>query len=296
MILNPTPSPVNVQRLQSELTLHPDREFVDNLLNGFTVGFDTGFASLPPTSYICKNLQSGLKDPDSVSSLLKKEVQKGFLLGPFSKIPFQEYRINPIGLAEHKYTGKKRLIVDMSAPHNNLEHPSLNSLIDKEAHSLQYVTIDDAIRLIKSLGPGSLLFKTDISDAFKLVPIRPDLWPYHGISWNRQFYFYSRLVFGSRSSPKIFDNLSVALCWIATQNYSIPNVLHLLDDFLVVLPDTSEAASITDRFLHIFDSLGVPLAVHKTEGPSTCLEYLGIILDSVKMEARLPPPKGPPDY
>ena len=100
----------------------------------------------------------------------------------------------------------------MSAPHNNLEHPSLNSLIDKEAHSLQYVTIDDAIRLIKSLGPGTLLFKTDISDAFKLVHIRPDLWPYHDISWNNMFYFYSRLVFGSRSSPKIFDNLSVALC------------------------------------------------------------------------------------
>ena len=133
MILNPKPSPVNVQLLASELASHPDREFVDNLINGFTEGFDTGFASLPPSPYICKNLQSGLKDPDSVLSLLNKEVQKGFLLGPFSKIPFQEYRINPIGLAEHKYTGKKRLIVDMSAPHNNLEHPSLYSLIDKEA-------------------------------------------------------------------------------------------------------------------------------------------------------------------
>ena len=82
----------------------------------------------------------------------------------------------------------------MSAPHNNLEDPSLNSLIDKEAHSLQYVTIDNAIRLIKSLGPGTLLFKTDISDAFTLVPMHPDMWPYHGISWKNKFYSYSRLV------------------------------------------------------------------------------------------------------
>ena len=151
-MLDSTPSPVKLDKLKAELSSHPDREFVLYLLDGFTYGFDTGFVSLPPTSYICRNLQSGLKDPESVLSLLSKEVDKGFLLGPLDNIPFQDYRINPIGLAEHKYSKKKRLIVDMSAPHNNLEHPSLNSLIDKEAHSLQYVTIDDAIRLINRDG------------------------------------------------------------------------------------------------------------------------------------------------
>jgi hypothetical protein len=37
--------------------------------------------------------------------------------------------------------------------------------------------------------------------------------------------------------------------------------------------------------------LGVPLADDKREGPTTCLEYLGIILDSAFLEARLPPDK-----
>ena len=176
----------------------------------------------------------------------------------------------------------------MSSPHNSETHPSLNSLIDKDSYSLQYVRIDDAISVIKRLGSGALLIKTDISDAFKQLPIRPDLWPFHGVSWNSQYYFFQRLVFGSRSSPKIFDNLSQAICWIAHNNYNIANVLHLLDDFLVLEPSHADAIATRDTFLDIFRRLNVPLALHKTEGPATSLEYLGIILDSQRMEARLP--------
>ena len=37
-----------------------------------------------------------------------------------------------------------------------------------------------------------------------------------------------------------------------------------------------------------FKNLGVPIAPNKTEGPRTTLEFMGIILDTVRMEARLP--------
>ena len=43
-----------------------------------------------------------------------------------------------------------------------------------------------------------------------------------------------RLVFMSRSSPKIFDLLSKAICWILINNYSVQHVLHLLDDFVTI--------------------------------------------------------------
>ena len=38
----------------------------------------------------------------------------------------------------------------------------------------------------------------------------------------------------------------------------------------------------------VFNRLYIPLARHKCTGPTVCLEYLGIILDSWNMEARLP--------
>lgn len=103
------------------------------------------------------------------------------MYGTFSEIPFRHYRINPFGIAESKYSKKKRLIVDMSAPHNDEENPSMNTLIDKSEFSLGYVTMDDAIRLIKLCGKGASLIKTDITDVFKIMPLSDELWPYHGI-------------------------------------------------------------------------------------------------------------------
>ncbi|XP_033759499.1 uncharacterized protein LOC117341746 [Pecten maximus] len=41
----------------------------------------------------------------------------------------------------------------------------------------------------------------------------------------------------------------------------------------------------------IFKRLNIPLSTKKTVGPTTCLEYLGIVLDSGRMEARLPADK-----
>ena len=52
---------------------------------------------------------------------------------------------------------------------------SLNNIIDKDKFSLQYVTIDDEINLIKRFSKNSWLMKTDISDAFKIMPIDPGL-------------------------------------------------------------------------------------------------------------------------
>ena len=218
-------------------------------------------------------------------------MEKGYLMGPFDSPPFDSYRVSPVGLAEHKYSGKKRLIVDLSSPRNHPSHPSINELIDKQEYSLSYVRIDDAIKIIKKLGPGSWLCKCDIKDAFKQLPISPDLWHLYGIKWKAKYYFFTRLVFGSRSSPKIFDTLSEGLVWIAQHKLGIQYILHLLDDFLTI--DSADAEPMRNMALLtlLFNSLGIPLSQHKTVGPVHELEYLGIILDTVQMQARLPQDK-----
>ena len=71
----------------------------------------------------------------------------------------------------------------------------------------------------------------------------------------------------------------------------------MLDDFLIMEPPTvaglpSQACQATlSNMLLTFNALGVPIGEHKTEGTSHIIELLGIILDSQKMEARLPPDK-----
>ena len=82
--------------------------------------------------------------------------------------------------------------------------------------------------------------------------------------------------------------MSEAVCYIAKHNYSVETILHLLDDFVTIdRPDC-----LADRTMAImtmlFKKLHLPLAEHKTAGPGTVIEYLGILLDTINMEARLP--------
>ena len=279
-------SSVKVSQLEVEFSGHPDKNFVKYLTEGFRNGFDTGLNILPQVSFECDNLRSAKNDPEATTELLQTELERWYIMGPFVSVPFDTHRISPLGIAIGKYLGKKRLILDLSAPHQNEEHQSLNELIDKEEFSLSYATIDNAIKKIKALGQNSWMCKVDVRDAFKLVPIKVSLWPYYGIKWNGKFYFYTRLVFGSRSSPKIFYSLSEAVCWILQNNYDIQHLLHLLDDFLTIDPPDSLPDRTMAILTLVFRKLGIPLSTHKT-----VLEYLGIILDSCRMEARLPSDK-----
>ncbi|CAF1083394.1 unnamed protein product [Rotaria sp. Silwood1] len=122
---------------------------------GLREGFDTGISNIPNKPLEWPNLRSARRNPENVTRLVAEELNKGFLIGPYNSPPFINYRINPIGLVESKYSKKKRLIVDLSAPHNDKDHPSINSLIYIDSYCLSYVTVDDAIKSIQQLGKGA---------------------------------------------------------------------------------------------------------------------------------------------
>ena len=135
--------------------------------------------------------------------------------------------------------------------------------------------------------------KIDIKHAFRLCPVRPEDYQLLGMRWLGEYYFDTRLPFGGRSSPYIFNGFADALAWILIFVVGIPFVLHYLDDFLIVAgPQSPECCS---RYVNLtkdtFASLGVPIAKDKLEGPSTCLTYLGIEIDTDTMIIRLPPSK-----
>ena len=125
---------------------------------------------MPDKILQCRNSLSSKNAPEITSDLLAKEVTKGYVIGPFDKPPFDDYKINPISLASKKYSAKKRLVVDMSASHDDPDNPSINDLISKEDFRLSYVKIDEVIAIVQSLDKGTLLCKTDLVNAFKQLP------------------------------------------------------------------------------------------------------------------------------
>ena len=134
---------------------------------------------------VCRNLLSALTISDTVQELIETEYKNGVLYGPFDHPPFKHYRVSLLGVAVGKYSGKKRLIVDLSSPHDDPRNVSINELIDKDSCSLSYVRLDDAIKAIRWCGKGALMTKYDISNAFKICPIRADQWPYFCVKWEK---------------------------------------------------------------------------------------------------------------
>ena len=90
-----------------------------------------------------------------------------------------------------------------------------------------------------------------------------------------------------RSAPKLFNILADLVSWIAAQK-GISCILHYLDDFLIIGPPHSHVCKQNlDIFMQLCDNLGIPLASEKIKGPSTSLSFLGICLDTARMEIRL---------
>ena len=218
---------------------------------------------------------------------IHREVQFGRIAGPFSSSPLPDLQCHPIGVVPKKHSVEWRTIYHLSYP----EGGSINDHIPKDPYSLQYVRVDDAIAILRSLGPGSFMAKTDLKSAFRLMPIHPEDWNLLSIYWQSQYYIDLYLPFGLRSAPFLFKQISDALEWILKHNYGLCHVIHILDDFFLAEKTKFDCLGSFTTLLKVFMSLRVPTVASKTLGPSQVLEFMGVVLDSNRMEARLPEDK-----
>jgi len=133
--------------------------------------------------------------------------------------------------------------------------------------------------------------KIDIKSAYRLVPVAPCDCHLLGMRWKRNIYVEGMLPFGLRSTQKIFTALADALEWCIVKK-GVEFIYHYLDDFKLLGPPDSERCS---QNLHIIQSvcrdLGVPMAREKKAGPTSNIEFLGIIIDTVRQELCLPEDK-----
>ena len=158
--------------------------------------------------------------------------------------------------------------------------------IDLSKFLLSYATIDDAIAILNSLGPSTLMVKIDLKSAFCQCPVHPDDWHLLGLKWWDQFYFDKCLPFGLRSAPFLFDQVGKAIEWIARQR-GVAHLVHYLDDFLTFgTPDSSQCLD-NKSTLVLLDicNVNAPVNPEKVVRPSTTMEFLGIWLDSQAMRA-----------
>ena len=122
------------------------------------------------------------------------------------------------------------MICDLSS----LAGASINDGISSNLCSLQYATVDDAVKLIQQLGRGSQLVKLDIKDAYCIVPVHPDDYHLLSIKWKGSTYVDRALPFGLWSAPKIFNAIADVIAWVLGCQGIQYHQLHYLDDFLFI--------------------------------------------------------------
>ena len=276
------PTPVIVERLEFFLSGYTYSIAVF-LSSGFREGFPLHYEG-DPASSDANNLISATDNPDVVDAKISKELKAGRLAGPFRTRPFYPFRISPLGVVPKKTPGEFRLIHHLSYPRGS----SVNDGISPDHTSVSYATISDAIRHIKAAGRGCFLAKTDVKNAFRIIPIRPLDYNLLGMRWRNLYYYDRCMPMGCSSSCKTFETLSTAMEWIAQNKLRINHIIHLLDDFLIISKSQSLCQEQLHLFLDLCSYLGIPMAPEKTCGPTTTLSFAGIELDSVAFEARLP--------
>ena len=273
------------------LSSHHDAQFVSYILDGLKWGFRLGFSWSNPLNSTEKNNPSSREHGDAIDEYLQKEMRAGNLVGPISSRVLtngQHLHVNRIGVVPKGYnTGKWRVITDLSFPRGQ----SVNDGINAQWCSLEYTTVDKIAMVVAQLGRGALLAKVDIKSAYRLVPVNLADRSLLGITWRDKYYVDTRLPFGLRSAPKIFNALADALEW-CFRRQGVTDVDHYLDDFITIGPPHSAACAQNLQLIKdVSACLGVPLAEDKCEGPSTSITFLGIQVDTEQGTLSLPADK-----
>eukprot|EP00731_Ephydatia_muelleri_P008140 Em0004g478a len=127
----------------------------------------------------------------------------------------------------------------------------------------------------------ALMDQADLKSAFRMVPVSPDDWNLLSLHWKGKFYMDTCLPFGLRSARHLFNHFAEAIIWILLSN----NAAHW-PIWPASLPELcSSIAGLVQQ------SWCPGVALDKLEDPASTLTFLGITLDTVNQELRLPADK-----
>ncbi|KAM4675851.1 uncharacterized protein O3C94_008463 [Discoglossus pictus] len=131
--------------------------------------------------------------------------------------------------------------------------------------------------------------KVDIESAFRLLPVHPQSHRFLGCFVDGQYFVDLCLPMECSFSCSYFEAFSTFLLWVAHTESGCQGITHYLNDFLFVGPaGLATCDFILRTFSRICQDFGVKLAENKTEEPTTDLTFLGIWINSDKMECSLP--------
>lgn len=255
----------NISRWEVELENDEDKQFLlQGIRNGFSILDDEKTHNIKPS--FTKNSFSVIRDKDLVDKRINIEIQEGNYVITGTK-PIVVSALSSIP----KPDGDIRLIHDFSRPKDN----SVNDYATVE--HFRYQTLSDAIN---KLSPNSYMAKIDLLSAYRSVGLHPSNHPYTGLQWRGKYMYDTRLPFGARKSPQIFNRITQAVRRMMERR-GFNSIIVYLDDFLVIGSSYAECLIAYKTLMSLLRSLGLSINYRKLVEPCQKLVFLGIEINTV---------------
>ena len=221
------------------------------------------------------------------------EVKGKRYAGPYKQIPFKHYIQSSVGLVPKDKGKKTRLIFHLSYPKTG---QSVNSGIPEELCSVRYPDFMDAVAMCVESGQACFIAKSDMSMAFRNVPMNRKSWCYlilkaaHPVTGTVYYFVDKCLPFGASISCAIFQEFSNSIAYLVTYKTHRP-LINYLDDFFFAALYKALCDGPVGVFLDICDSICFPVSLEKTFWGVQLLTFLGLLIDTLNQMISIPADK-----
>ena len=287
-------TPVNADALESYLTeAGYNKQKTEYLCNGFRYGFSLQFRGNSKLQRTSPNLKLRIGSKLELWNKVMSEVKVKRYAGPFEHVPYEHFIQSPIGLVPKDKGTKTRLIFHLSYPKNG---DSVNSGIPYEFCKVVYPDFTEAVKLCAMAGRSCSCAKSDMSCAFRHVPLKEDCWHIlvlkaeHPVT-GKVFYFVDKcLPFGASISCKIFQDFSDSVAFIVKFK-SGKDLVNYLDDYFFAALMKEACNEQVVIFLRICKDIQFPVSLEKTQWASTLIIFLGLLLNTERQLICIPAEK-----
>ena len=257
-------------------------------------GADIGCRGASRGQTVSGNAASCQLYPEQITEAVGGWLEKGFAAGPFSREEVPEgAKINGM-MCRPKPSGAVRVILNMSAP----EGMSVNDGIDASEFPTEMSSTTKWLAVLNKAGKGCLMTKADWADAYKHIWVRAADRVLQWFSWLGMFFVELCLVFGTASSPGLYDRFAKVVLDLALAVSKFPRemVCQYLDDVCAAAPAGSAALGrFREAYQQVAEQLGVKLASEddpdKAFAPATVGTVLGVRYDTVAWTWSIPEDK-----
>ena len=261
-----------------------DQQLLYLIKYGFPLDFDTE-ATLESNH---KSHYSAVAFPEDIEKYINEEIEFQAIFGPYDIPPIQNLHVSPLMTREKPGATHRRVIMDLSYPQGR----AVNSNISKDKYLgtdfvLTLPSIDNITEKVKKFGKGSLLYKIDISHAFRHVKIDPRDYFLMGLK-HKKYFLDTCLAFGFRHGSGIFQRLSDVVRYIMTSQGH--DVINYIDD-VIGFGTTSTADKSFKLLKNTLETLGFEISMTKLIQPSTRVTCLGVEVDTKNFTVAVPQEK-----